>query len=93
MKENQSFSKALEAAKKGHRIQRKGWNGKGMWLSYQKGGRVVVDERVSKELYVPVGSHVQFLPFLLMKTADNCYVPWLASQTDLLSDDWNILDK
>lgn len=93
MKENQTFSKALEAVKKGYRIQRKGWNGKDMWVVYQEGGRIIANEKVAKELHTPFGSNVKFLPYLLMKTAGNHYVPWLASQTDLLIDDWTIFDK
>jgi hypothetical protein len=31
------------------------------------------------------------LPWIGMHTADNCFVPWLASQTDLLANDWNVV--
>lgn len=93
MKQDQTFSKALEAVKKGYRIQRKGWNGKDMWIIYQPGGYVIANKNDAKGLGIPIGTNLTFLPFLLMKTADNCYVPWLASQTDILSDDWIILDK
>jgi len=74
LEENYSFGfgLALESLKSGHRVARSGWNGKGMWLHLQ-----TPDE----------GSKMS-LPYIYMKTADNKLVPWLASQTDLLSEDW-----
>jgi len=77
-----TFGLALEALKRGSKVARKGWNGKGMWLKY-----------------IPAGGEVSFgatqplpiLPWVGMKTADEYFVPWLASQTDLLSEDWEIL--
>jgi hypothetical protein len=33
----------------------------------------------------------EVLPYITMKTADNKIVPWLASQTDILADDWSVL--
>lgn len=38
------------------------------------------------------GTTLPLLPFILMKTADNCYVPWLASQTDILAEDYSIVN-
>ncbi len=68
------------------RVARSGWNGKGMWLEY-------VDPYNNKQFQLtetePSGT---FLPWIGMKTADNKFVPWLASQTDILADDWCILD-
>lgn len=54
------------------RFQRQGWNGSGMWISLQ-----VPDEHSKMRL-----------PYLYMKTAGGDLVPWLASQTDMLTDDW-----
>jgi hypothetical protein len=67
-----SFGHALVALKMGKRVARKGWNGKGMWL----------------ELQVPDAHSKMTLPYIFMKTACDNQVPWLASQTDLLADDW-----
>ncbi len=80
--EGLTFGLALELLKIGNKAARKGWNGYGMWLTY-----------------IPAGGEVSFgtdqplpiLPWVGMKTADDKFVPWLASQTDLLSDDWEIL--
>ena len=70
-----NFSEALEATKKGSRIQRAGWNGKGMYVELQR----------------PDEHSKMSLPYLYMKTVDNNFVPWLISQTDALAEDWTIL--
>jgi len=70
-----NFSEALDAVKKGSKIQRAGWNGKGMYVELQR----------------PDEHSKMSLPYLYMKTADNNLVPWLISQTDALAEDWTIL--
>lgn len=73
MQELVSFSSALLECKAGRRIAREGWNGKRMWV------RLITPNGPNCELH---------LPYLQMKTADGKFVPWLASQTDILADDW-----
>ncbi len=85
---NQSFGQAIEALKEGKRVAREGWNGKGL----------------SVELQVPDTHSKMTLPYIFMnypstpasdtapKNHINARVPWLASQTDMLSEDWVILD-
>jgi hypothetical protein len=81
-----SFSAALIMLKDGHRIARTGWNGKGMYLA-------LVKPPAAWELHAGIrGPIYQLEPFIAMKTADNKLIPWLASQTDLLSEDWEVLD-
>lgn len=75
-----SFGLALEALKTGKRVARAGWNGKGMWLKLVPPGLAEVVS-FQHEALKP-------LPWIGMKTADQCFVPWLASQTDMLADDW-----
>ena len=92
------FSFALRALKDGARVRRSGWNGKGMWITLSPGNRHVPAEN----LWAPNNRAfaesrrertVEVLPYITMKTADDKIVPWLASQTDLLADDWEILRK
>lgn len=74
------IGKVVEKLNEGKRCCRKGWNGKGMWI----------------ELQVPDENSKMTLPYVYMKTSDNNLVPWLVSQTDLLSNDWmvwGILDE
>ena len=83
--ERLSFGDAVAALKEGLRVAREGWNGKGMFLSLVNTG------------YYDVGCSVvndidSLLPWIGMKTADNKFVPWLASQTDVLAEDWQIVE-
>lgn len=81
------FSKALMLLKLGCRVRRAGWNGKGMYL-YLVGGSTFKVNRPPLNQVFPEGTEVEYLPHIDMRTADGKFVPWLASQTDLLSSDW-----
>lgn len=81
MSEGFSFSEALDLLKVGRKVARAGWNGKGMWLF------VVPAEDWAGKDYLGRGT----LPFIAMKTAQGNFVPWLASQTDLLAEDWFVV--
>ena len=70
------FGQAIEKLKEGKKVARKGWNGKGMWIRIQ----------------VPTEKSKMTLPYIYMKTADDNLVPWLASQTDILAEDWKIVN-
>jgi hypothetical protein len=73
-----NFGQALEALKAGQKVSRSGWNGVGLWL----------------ELQVPDAHSKMTLPYIFMSYPDNAKttpgarVPWLASQTDVLAEDW-----
>lgn len=86
--ENINFGEALAALKDGKRVGRSGWNGKGMFLF-----RIAGNAEPSAWTYTD-GKQDNYpnLPFIAMKTATDEVVPWLASQTDILAEDWNILD-
>lgn len=82
------FGQALTALKSGSRVARAGWNGKGMWL-----GLVTDWSPMSTPRWSEAGlmTGVRMLPWIGMKTADAGFVPWLASQTDVLADDWAVV--
>lgn len=69
------FGWAIKQMRDGSRVARAGWNGKGMWLALQ----------------VPDAHSKMTLPYIYMNTAQGDLVPWLASQTDILSTDWDIV--
>lgn len=77
-----SFSKALEILKSGRKVAREGWNGKGLWLELQR----------------PDAHSKMTLPYLYInypadaKTTPGARVPWIASHTDVLADDWVLVD-
>jgi hypothetical protein len=85
-----NFSQMLiQLDKRGVRCRRTGWNGKGMYLF------IVTDWDITKAtaLIEVVSEDVaaELAPFVCMRTADQKLVPWLASQTDILATDWEIL--
>lgn len=83
-KNSLTFGEALEALKAGKKVARKGWNGKEMYL-YLADGKLLTEE-------IGDGSY-PFTDTVVMKTADNKYcIGWLASQTDMLAEDWHIVE-
>lgn len=83
-----SFGRAVELLKQGQRVARKGWNGKGMFLLLVAGASI--QEAINSRYGNTQGGGLPVLDAIYMKTADNKLVPWLASQTDVLSEDWVI---
>tara|TARA_R110000868_G_scaffold8513_1_gene44030 strand:+ start:10034 stop:10279 length:246 start_codon:yes stop_codon:yes gene_type:complete len=79
------FGDAIEALKTGQKVARNGWNGKGMWLMLVTSW----DGWKFREKEMP--PNYGLLPWIGMKTVDDKFVPWLASQTDLLAEDWEIV--
>lgn len=77
-----TFGLAIEALKLGHKVARAGWNGKGMWLSLVNNWNGNIGE---------MPAAFRLLSWIGMKTADDAFVPWLASQTDVLAEDWEIV--
>ena len=84
-----NFGLAIEAMKKGERVARKGWNGKGMYVFLAYEADFVTDADISAFDQLEVEVH----DMLIMKTAQNTFQPgWLASQADMLADDWYIVE-
>ena len=90
--EEGTFGQAVESLKFGKRVTRKGWNGKGMFL-WLKPVTLVKSEWCKdpklREIVENNGGEIEALGTICMKTADNKILTgWLASQTDILSNDW-----
>ena len=77
------FGDAIRALKQGSRVARDGWNGKGMWLKLVPESLADAVAFQHEALYAA--------PWVGMKTADQKFVPWLASQTDVLAEDWTVV--
>ena len=81
-----TFGQAIEAAKQGKKVARKGWNGKGMYLIQ------FTDNDLGSELFqrLTIKFEVKDIPpFIVMKTAQQTLqFGWLASQADILATDW-----
>lgn len=88
------FGNALRALKNGKAVARNGWNGKGMFLTLQNGSTVdgnLMRNEPAKNFYGDRKVHIA--PHIDMKAVDETYiVGWLASQTDMLAEDWYILE-
>ena len=70
------FSTALACMKNGQKFGRYGWNGKGMWVEVQR----------------PDDNSKMTLPYLFMSVVGGAKVPWLASQSDLMAEDWYLVE-
>ena len=93
-----TFGLAIEAMKAGKKVARAGWNGKGMWLSLScDGTREVAAENFwsphNAEHARLNGGKATVLPSITMKTASGeILMGWLASQSDMLAEDWSIVE-
>lgn len=70
------FEEALVAVKRGHAIHRAGWNGKGLLVKAE----------------FPTADSKMTLPYLYIEYPDGKTCPWLASQTDLMAEDWSVME-
>jgi hypothetical protein len=94
-----NFGEALASLKEGKKVSRQGWNGKGMFLVQAGGYSVGLDKlrdgtHFTKAFLESEGCvEFKIVPHIDMWAADKTYVTgWLASQTDMLSDDWGIVE-
>lgn len=92
---NMNFGQALELLKQGKRVRRLGWNGKGMFIYLTKGSVVPFEQMRTAHVTAEstgldaayISSHID------MRAADGTVViGWLASQTDMLAEDWEVLE-
>ena len=107
-----NFGEAIQALKQDKRVQREGWNGKGIFIFMRPADELPIDMVIDKVKSLPQTvkaffkekdekeapseqglSKVKFSSYLCMYAADGTIVNgWLASQTDMLAEDWIILD-
>lgn len=85
-----NFGDAINEMKNGNKVARSGWNGKGMFLFLVSGSTFKVNRAPLLGIY-PEGTEINYQPHIDMKTADGTIVPWLASQSDMLAEDWSIV--
>lgn len=86
-----SFSEALVALKAGRRIARSDWNGKGMFLFLIHGNDRATLSRPAWTYTDGAQDNYPNASFIAMKTADDKVTPWLASQADMLAEDWGVV--
>jgi len=86
------FSTALARLKDGGRVSRRGWNGKDMFIFLVPGSRITVAEGRPLVAAFQPGETVDYRAHIDMKTAQGDVVPWVASQTDLLAEDYYVVE-
>ena len=82
-----NFGQAIEVLKTGNKVTRIGWNGKDMFLFLVQGSQFKVNRPPLLGIY-PEGTEINYRPHIDMKTVNGEIVPWVASQSDLLEEDW-----
>lgn len=87
-----NFSQALDHLKRGRRLARNGWNGKGMFVFLVPGSTFEVNRPPLLGIY-PRGTQINYHAHIDMRTVDGQIVPWLASQIDVLAEDWVIVGE
>lgn len=85
------FGDAIRAIKSGKKVARTGWNGKGMFIYYVPPGNYAPCTEIAASITGDDGL-VSYGAYIAMKTAQGNVVPWLASQTDMLSEDWEVVE-
>lgn len=75
------FGYALNCLKNGRKVARKGWNGKGMWV-----------EMMKMFTHTPIKDGRPLEPFLVIKNVQGSYNTWVPSISDLLAEDWLLID-
>lgn len=83
-----NFGQAIEQMKQGKKVAREGWNGKGMFIF------LADDIEFSTKADLSEYQNVDFegKAAICMKTADNNFqMGWLASQNDILAEDWYVV--
>jgi hypothetical protein len=83
------FEFAIINLRKGKMVARTGWNGKGMYLYYVPANEYAAVTEIAKKEF---GEKVPYGAYIAMKTAQGNVVPWLASQTDVLAEDWTVVE-
>ena len=99
--ENMTFGMAIEAAKQGNKVARRKWNGKNMFIVYMppiylppfntQGTFRKVNDRTAK--WIGEDKPLDCQPYFAMYNAQEQWIPgWVASQSDMLDEDWYIVD-
>jgi len=88
-----SFGLAVEAMKAGYKVARAGWDGKDMFVVYQKGypEGIPCNAQTAEAFGMKEGELFKVRPYMQMRCSDGSHQMWLASQSDILEEDWMIV--
>ena len=87
------FGQAIEEMKAGKKVTRKGWNGKGMFVVYQKGypNGIPCNKQTAEAWGLNEGDLFIVRPYMQLRTADGSHAMWAPSGSDALAEDWLII--
>jgi hypothetical protein len=73
-----------------NRVARKGWNAADQYVVFQPGypDGIGINKNTSEATGIPEGTVCVFRPYLMLKTVDGSFVPWVPSVSDVLAEDW-----
>ena len=88
-----NFGNAIQATKQGNKISRSGWNGKDMFVVYQKGypDGISCNKQTAEAWNMKEGDLFKCEPYLQIQMVNGSHAMWVPSINDLLADDWNII--
>ncbi len=88
------FGEALKELKKGKKVARRGWNGKGMFVVYRKGypQGIPCNKQTAEALGIKEGDSFVCNPYLQIKQVDGSHSMWFPSIGDVLADDWVVVE-
>lgn len=84
------YRTTLKMLQLGYKLAREGWNGKGMFIFLVNGSTFEVNRPPLLGIF-PEGTMITYQPHIDMYTADGTVVPWLCSQSDMLAQDWVVV--
>lgn len=89
-----TFGLAIEALKKGHKVARKGWNGKGMFIVYQKGypDGIPCNKQTADAWGLEKGDLFKCNPYLQIKQVNDSHSMWVPNIGDVLAEDWEVIE-
>ena len=91
--DNLTFGEAIVLMKAGHTVARAGWNGKGMFIFIRKGRKIKNVEEGSEMVRGTGKDFFYSRDHICMRDCEGkCIVGWLASQIDMLAEDWEVVD-
>lgn len=88
------FGQAIKALKEGKRMSRKGWNGAGMFVVYQKGypQGIPCNKQTAEAWGLNEGDLFKVEPYLQIRTANGSHAMWVPSINDTLAEDWEVVE-
>lgn len=89
------FEKALATLKHGGKVTRAGWNAPGQFVVLQKGypDGIALNANTAEATGLKEGTVRVFRPYLMLQAADNSFVPWVPTVSDVLAEDWGTVES